>query len=317
MMENNQVWEVMGWSLYRKEKSMNAFHSNWTKPFFARHSGEYYIEDFELLTTILSALKWQQFNGDIKMVTDLIGYEYYQRLGITSVWNAGIDYSLEKAVSIDIDPYTFWAAGKLYALRQEHGPCVMLDTDFIIWESLTEELIKHELTVIHREDITEAVYPGPDKFILNDTYEINQSFDWGVLPCNTAFTFINNEQFKEEYTRCAMEFMKNTKARDPLIYMVFAEQRLIAMCAEKNDIDIYSFSDVNTLFHSSQKTFTHIWGHKSYLQSHPEERERFCKRCMLRILRDFPYMLDTLLGVKELNKYIDPEMIHEIELSQA
>lgn len=296
---------------------MNAFHSNWTRPFFARHSGAYYIEDFELLTTILSALKWQQFNGDIKMVTDLTGYEYYQRLGITSIWNAGIDYSLEKAVDVDIDPYTFWAAGKLYALRQECGPCVMLDTDFIIWESLVDELIKHELTVIHREDITEEVYPGRDKFILADTYKVNEAFDWELLPCNTAFAFINNEHFKEAYTRNAIEFMKNTKARDPLIYMVFAEQRLISMCAAENNVEIYSFSDVNSLFHSSQKRFTHIWGYKSYLQSHPEERERFCKRCTVRILRDFPHMLDILMNIQELNKYIDWEMVHAAQLSRA
>ena len=37
---------------------IEAFHSNWTKPFFnANPHKEYYIEDFEILTTILSALK--------------------------------------------------------------------------------------------------------------------------------------------------------------------------------------------------------------------------------------------------------------------
>ena len=296
---------------------MNAFHSNWTKPFFARHSGEYYIEDFELLTTILSALKWQQFNGDIKMITDVRGYDYYQRLGLTEIWNKGIDYSLEQSVDASIDPYTFWAAGKLYALRQEQGPCVMLDTDFIIWESLVDELAKHELTVIHRENIVENVYPSSEKFVLDEHYELDKTFDWHIDPCNTAFTYIQNDDFKTYYIDTAIEFMKHTRSRDPLIYMVFAEQRLISMCAAKKGIDIYSFSKVEDLFHSSQTCFTHIWGYKSYLQSHPDERERFCKRCMRRILRDFPHMIKTLEKIKELNKYIDADMFYEISVSGA
>ena len=46
---------------------ITAFHSNWTSPFFIQNNlNEYYIEDFEILTTILSALKWRQNNGSIK-----------------------------------------------------------------------------------------------------------------------------------------------------------------------------------------------------------------------------------------------------------
>ena len=38
---------------------LRAFHSNWTRPFFARNpGGEYAVEPFELLTTALSALAW-------------------------------------------------------------------------------------------------------------------------------------------------------------------------------------------------------------------------------------------------------------------
>ena len=98
---------------------MRAFHSNWTKPFLCKHIGEYYIEDFELLTTILSALKWQQYNGDIQMVTDEIGAAYYRKLGIENIWNLGIDDTLEEKMTEDINPLTFWAAGKIYALEKQ------------------------------------------------------------------------------------------------------------------------------------------------------------------------------------------------------
>ena len=62
---------------------IEGFHSNWTAPFFKRNkNSNYYIEDFEILTTILSALKWRQHNGSIKMITDTIGAEYYKNIGI-------------------------------------------------------------------------------------------------------------------------------------------------------------------------------------------------------------------------------------------
>ena len=48
---------------------MQAFHSNWTIPFFIRNPHiEYRIEPFELLTTALSALEWRRENGSIRMI---------------------------------------------------------------------------------------------------------------------------------------------------------------------------------------------------------------------------------------------------------
>ena len=55
---------------------MDAIHINWTKPFKNRFNAPYEVEDFEILTTILSALKWREKNGNIKMVTDSVGAQY-------------------------------------------------------------------------------------------------------------------------------------------------------------------------------------------------------------------------------------------------
>ena len=74
---------------------VKGFHSNWTRPFFTLNKNkEYFIEDFEILTTILSALKWREFNGSIKMITDIQGAEYYKKLGIEEIWDLGIDTAL-------------------------------------------------------------------------------------------------------------------------------------------------------------------------------------------------------------------------------
>ncbi|MDR2864792.1 MAG: hypothetical protein LBV68_04175, partial [Spirochaetaceae bacterium] len=190
------------------------------------------MDDFELLTTILSALKWRQLNGNIKMITDEAGALYYQKLGIEHIWDLGIDTTLDKFRDYAIDPAIFWAAGKILALGEQKIPVAMLDTDFVAWVNLEEKLEKTKLAVIHREDIDAKIYPGVEYFNLTGNYTLPE-WDWTVLPCNTAFLYINDENLKEYYTEQAINFMKITPAVfDPLTFMVFAEQRLLAMSAQ-------------------------------------------------------------------------------------
>lgn len=122
---------------------MRAFCSNWTRPYAMRCPGRpYEIPDYELLTTVLSALLWRKKNGSICMITDRVGERYYRSLGLAPVWDDGIRCELD-AIPYTVDPSTFWAAGKLYALEKIPAPCVMIDTDFIVWNDLREQLSHH------------------------------------------------------------------------------------------------------------------------------------------------------------------------------
>ena len=106
---------------------MQAFHSNWTRPFFIRNPHiEYRIEPFELLTTALSALEWRRENGSIRMICDTPAKRYYESLGLCFLWDDGV-YPLLDTMPEDINATAFWAAGKLYALSAMPSPCVMLD----------------------------------------------------------------------------------------------------------------------------------------------------------------------------------------------
>ena len=119
---------------------MQAFHSNWTRPFFIRNPHmEYRIEPFELLTTALSALEWRRENGSIRMICDTPAKRYYESLGLCFLWDDGV-YPLLDTMPEDINATAFWAAGKLYALSAVPSPCVMLDTDFICWKSISNLL---------------------------------------------------------------------------------------------------------------------------------------------------------------------------------
>ena len=74
---------------------------------------------------------------------------------------------------------------------------------------------------------------------MKNNYKFDREWDWKAKPCNTAFTYIADEDFKKYYVDSAIDFMRNTiSGEDTLKNMVFAEQRLISMCAKKMGITI-------------------------------------------------------------------------------
>jgi hypothetical protein len=276
--------------------SMNAIHVNWTKPY-----GRIHAEDFEILTTILSALKWREKNGSIKLITDSNGAQYYVKNGLDIIWDLGIDDCLEDMVK-GINPEMFWAAGKIFALSCQSTPIAVIDTDFIVWEKLDFDLFE-DAAVIHFEDLYPDVYPNKDYFKMKSGYEFRAKLDWNVKACNTAFYVIKNKKFLESYTTEAIRFMKNSKdVDDNLRYMVFAEQRLFSMCAKAEGIKIAVFSDLNALF-SSNNLFTHTWGMKQQMRDMPTLRADFCRRCIRRIYKDYPDMVSVISKIDCLKGY--------------
>lgn len=283
---------------------MEAFHTNWTAPFFARNpKAAYSIEAFELLTTILSALEWQALGNSIRMITDDIGAAYYHTIGLDKLWNDGIHPLLTNAVPPEISPEIFWAGGKLFALQQMPAPCVMLDTDFIIWKDIAPLCGGADIAVIHREDINPEIYPDKPHFHLTPGFDMD-SLDWTVKPCNTALCYFAQEEKKQAYTTLAIDFMRHASgAGNTLTYMVFAEQRLLAMYAAKNNAKLVSFFDLTQLFSGNQQYFTHVWGYKQHLRQQPEAYAAFCRRCACRIARDFPTFAKAVSAVPNLSIY--------------
>ena len=68
------------------------------------------------------------------------------------------------------------------------------------------------------------------------------------------------------------------------------------MCAKICDINIgYMINYPEDL--GNQDDFTHLWGYKKALTESESERERFCKRCVKRILKEFTK--ESLLFINE------------------
>lgn len=277
---------------------MNAIHINWTKPFMNKFNRPYEVEDFEILTTILSALKWREKNGSITMITDSVGKEYYEKTGLDVIWD-----SVENALDdVDVNPDVFWAAGKIFALSRQEAPVAMIDTDFIVWETINPDSLS-DVTVIHYEDLYPDVYPPKEHFNMKD-YSFDEDFDWRLKACNTAFCVIKNDDLLKYYTEQSIKFMRSTDEKDDrLTYMVFAEQRLLPMCAKKLNKSVAAFSDLKRLFENGENCFTHTWGMKQQMRDNGALRYDFCRRCINRIVHEYPHMYGIMKNIDNLKQY--------------
>ena len=111
-------------------KDIEGFHILWTAPYFEKSKDNTYsMQDYELLTMILSALMWRKMNGPITLYGDARAIDYVEGQGLSHIWNGGIK---EIQVPDSISPGVFWAAGKLYALKAAHMPAEQ--TDISRWQ---------------------------------------------------------------------------------------------------------------------------------------------------------------------------------------
>lgn len=266
---------------------MKAFHTLRTK-----NNLDFKLADFEILTLILSALEWKKHNGKIFLHTDSVGRKFLQDVGILEIWD-GVETSLDEMQTLGIDEKTFWAGAKLFALNLQTFPCVMIDLDFIVWRKIDFAQFNSDVAVIHRESTDIPCYPDKNYFRFKNNFSLPQNLNWSLEPCNTAFAYFGDKNFVKSYCEFAFEFMKsadptkNQTGWDLLPYMVFVEQRWLAMCAENYGVKVHSLSNLFELF-GGQKFFTHIWGHKQILRENPADAEKFCRDCADRIKHDFP-----------------------------
>ncbi|MBQ9647863.1 MAG: hypothetical protein IJV43_05830 [Oscillospiraceae bacterium] len=245
------------------------------------------MPDYELLTLMLSALKWRQLNGPVKMVTDSAGAAFFARMGLADLWDEPPDTSLD-GMDPALDPERFWAAGKLAALRDTPAPCVMLDTDMIFWENIGDRL-SSAVVAAHREELDPAVYPDPAKaFVLADGYAFPAEWDFTLPAANTAFLYMPENGLREYYVNSSFAFMRALRNVDvdPVVSMCFAEQRLLPMCAAARGVELCTLLDQYAL--DEQRFVTHLWGAKNDFAASPERRVAYCLGCVLRILSDFP-----------------------------
>jgi len=243
----------------------------------------YKMEKCELWTAAISSLTRRCAGDKTVLYCDNHGAEYIRRIGFASIWDeviAAIPDGFE-----GIDPNMFWAAGKLFALRAETAPLLMMDTDFIAWRL---PAFGGKIIAAHTEDLSPNIYPPTEYFNMKEDYIFNKGYNYSAKPLNTAFLYLPDDELRRYYVNEAITFMKSAKqTSDPLCYMVYAEQRLLSMCAEYLWRKTETLIGQDKLF-SKQENYTHLWGAKRVMRENPAEYARFREKCVYRIRSDFP-----------------------------
>ena len=284
-----------------------ALHVNWTRPtLMGNPDWKYGTDDFEIISTVLSAMLWRRFNGPIKLYTDKEGLEFYNNLGMTDLWDGGIDSTTLTRIPQSVPADIFWAAGKIYAIRKEEAPFVMMDTDLMVWDSIAPYIKGHKLMAYHPEDLYDFYLPY-ELLKKPEGYTPNKKWDWSLNPYNTALTYFANDEdtadFKKAYTQQAIKFMTNNVERpeEMVSQMVFAEQRLFSMVANLNvGYPVPTFLDY---MDQEGKPFTHLWGIKYDARSDEQAQHELCVALGQALRQNFP---DVHLSnpIEELiNKY--------------
>ena len=274
---------------------MKAFHT--FRPRKDRF-GDFKLDRFEIFTLLISALEWKKFNGEIKLVTDSFGRNYLKSLGILDAWDE-IETSLDALDSLNVNEEIFWAGSKIFALHLQKSPIVMIDLDFICWRKIDFSRFGKNVAVIHREDVNNFVYPPREYFSMHEGFEFPKNLDWNERACNTAFAYFGSKDLIDRYFEFALKFMQSvTIDHADLPYMVFAEQRWLAMCAKSMGLKIFEFSALEDLFSDQQKYFTHVWGFKESLRNDSTLEKKFCDDCLARLKFDFPEFFDRMEFLK-------------------
>ena len=134
---------------------MKAIHILSTAPISSTYDGNDILLPFEVMSTALSTLLWRKNNGPIKFYTDRKGYDFFKSVDLLDLWDGGVDTSVVDAID-GINQNVFWAAAKLYALKEESAPVTMIDTDLFVWGDIRDTLNKSEIAVLHREDLEQT-----------------------------------------------------------------------------------------------------------------------------------------------------------------
>ncbi|MGI5171245.1 hypothetical protein ACQEU3_43530 [Spirillospora sp. CA-253888] len=299
---------------------MKGVHVNSTLPsvpYLGRLNGPdgYQVEDFELLTTVLSAAAWRRFNGPVKLYTDRVGEAYYRRLGMTELWDGGIDTDVLESLPGRISHDVFWTAGRVAALRAEAAPFVSLDTDLIVWGPL-DHLITSDFMALHPEPLHHAIYQ-PRCELSTPTGYVWEEWDWEATPCNAALTYFADDRLTEMFHAKAMEFiLENPVEREAVgrlpVHDVFVAQRLLPMCALRLGVRPAFFLDWPRPGRNSEsmadggknELVTHVWAYKDALKDDLNHREAFCLQCVARIRADYPELVDMLRHMPSVRRYL-------------
>jgi hypothetical protein len=235
---------------------MKAIHVNWTKPFFERHrlrghgfrttreiqSDTYDVPDYQILYTILSALRWKHHNGPIKLYTDSIGLSFYKQLGITDLYDEiNIDFLNNLK---DVDPALFWTSGKIQALQNETVPFVFLDQDFIIRDKVPEKFYQGDIGIGHWEIPRGHYYFTPEQWKQDIKHmEFPENYNINAYCPNTSFLYFNKQQAVEQYVNWHKKMITSDGNEIPEWFWLATDQGILGHVIREGKFNTITLTD--------------------------------------------------------------------------
>lgn len=285
---------------------MTYFHVFWTRPFLLEPPAgpDPLIElwDFEFLTWLTSALEIRR-HTPVHLVTDRRGREFVERSGLAWVYGDHVSTALDD-VPGGLRPDIFWAGGKLYAYRAIQPPCAAVDIDAILWRPLRPA---GPVMALHMEDRQWSWYRSDRELFAGYGFQ-GADWHWDVDPCNAAVVYIESPALLESYRETAIRFMEDYSSRpwqppsgsppglrmtsDP---MIFAEQRLLAMCAARAGMVVQPLARVHANCHLEKNPLcSHLWGSKAIYMRCGEARAAYVNYLIRWLLDRHPEARSTL-----------------------
>ena len=263
------------------------------------HGDKVIMDDYEVLTLILSALYWKKNIGPTKLYTDNKGLEFLSNSMDMNIWDE-IDTEVleEYNNNTKINHRQFFAASKVYALSKEKVPFCSVDID-LLYRGKGTKLCKGDLTTLHLEKITPSSYPNPKKFNESEKSNILSKYAWRKRTAiNCGLIYFGNQELLDRYTKEALTFIEDNPTPfdvedTKLTIMTLAEQRLLGEVAHDMKLKVKSLVKVpfdnekpvkfinetlNSVGIVPENRFDgkgvglngeviHLWGYKSFLST--------------------------------------------------
>lgn len=296
---------------------MKAIHVNWTAPFFHKdrlrghgfsitkniNSKTYELPNYQILYTILSALRWKKHNGPIKLYTDSIGLSYYQQIGITKLYDE-IDTEFLDNLQ-DVDPAYYWTSGKIQSLRNEQQPFVFLDQDFIVRGTIPESFYNADIGIGHWEIPRGSYYFTRKQWESEIKHvEIPENYNCNAYSPNTSFVYFGSNSAVDEYVNAHKKLINSGDSEVPEWFWLATDQGILGHVIREHEYYTDTLTDRIFLADSdyakaedrkfgyseqwyypmsfdpskNQLEWEHVWLAKVVFANDPEFMERECQR---------------------------------------
>jgi hypothetical protein len=286
---------------------------NWTKPFFHRDqsagyrktldagvsSEEYKIPDHEIVMQIAAITSAKRYGKcPVKLFTDDIGYEYYKKINILSLFDE-VDINVLNGINSDskINPAQFWTSGKIISICKESPPFIFMDLDLIIKDYIPEWIMNYDIVHTHWEICRGPLYINFEQL---GRYGIEMDeFDEKMMIPNTSFLFVNDQKILDKYLQLHMKLVDHEYESVPDWLWLMSDQNILGYTIRRLESNVSEitnkvFIQYPDAFHNKEKpgyipdwieidgiiknnprlTYEHVWISKGSLINNVKEKTR-------------------------------------------